>query len=63
MCYYVTVFIYYKHILYNMATLRISDELMSNLKKYNAKEYNGDVYGKITDTAEKAIKEYIGGGS
>lgn len=43
-----------------MAMLRISDELMSDLKKFNAKEHNGDVYGKITETAEKAIKKYIG---
>ena len=41
----------------------ISDETMAELKKYNAKKYNGDVYGKITETAEKAIKEYIGNSS
>ena len=42
-----------------MAILRISDEVMSKLKKFNATKYDGNVYGKITETAEAAIKEYI----
>ena len=42
-----------------MAILKISDQVMSKLKKYNAKKYDGDVYGKIIETAEAAIEEYI----
>jgi len=43
-----------------MAIIRISDQVMSKLKKYNAKKYEGDVYGKITETAETSILKYIG---
>lgn len=50
---------YDKIIVAPMAILRISDEIMADLKEYNAKKYKGDVYGKITETAEAAIKDYI----
>lgn len=42
-----------------MAILRISNEVMAELKSYNAKKFDGDVYGKITKTVEVAIKEHI----
>ena len=42
-----------------MALIKISDEVMTALKKYNAKKYDGDVYGKIGETAESAITKYI----
>lgn len=42
-----------------MRSIRISDEVLNEVKIYNAKKYNGDVYGKITETVEMAIKQYI----